>query len=293
MQYLESPSGRLWLIGGTQESAHLAAAIAHAALPCTISVTTESARALYPTAPDLRVWVGRLTAGSLGEFLRLEQIVAVLDASHPYAVEISQIAIAAAHERQIPYLRYERPAIDTQQNAPPVIQLDSFDTLLTGDYLHSSRVLLTVGYRPLQLFRPRQDRATLFARILPSAIALEAASKAGFTPDRIICLRPPVSADLERALWRQWEISLVVTKASGTAGGEDVKRTVAAELGIPLIVINRPAVEYPQQTSDLSAALEFCRQYVSSQLHHRDLLNHLPPLRDDHTDGTTIKGVCS
>lgn len=292
MQY-PSPSGRLWLIGGTQESAHLAAAIAHATLPCTISVTTESARALYPPAPALRVWVGRLTPGDLGEFLRLEQIVAVLDASHPYAVEISQIAIATARERQIPYLRYERPAVDTQLNVPSVIQLDSFNTLIGGNYLHSSRVLLTVGYRPLQLFRPWHDQSTLFARILPSAIALEAAIAAGFTPDRLICLRPPIAAELERALWRHWEISLVVTKASGIAGGEDVKRTVAAQTGIPLIVINRPAVEYPQQTSDLSAALKFCRQYVSSQLHHRDLLKHLPPLRDDHTNGTSIKGVFS
>jgi precorrin-6A/cobalt-precorrin-6A reductase len=103
----------------------------------------------------------------------------------------------------------------------------------------------------------------LFARILPSAIALEAAFKAGFTPHNIICLRPPISADLEKALWRQWQISLVVTKASGTAGGEDIKRSVAAELGIPLIAINRPIIKYPQQTSDLSIALEFCRHQLA------------------------------
>lgn len=265
MQYASEFGGRIWLIGGTQESAQLAAAIAHAHLPCTISVTTESARALYPTAPALRVWVGRLTANCLGEFLRLEQIVAVLDASHPYAVEISTSAIAAARERQLPYLRYERPDVDTHLNAPKVIQLDNFDALLAGDYLHSSRVLLTVGYRPLHLFLTRQDRSTLFARILPSAIALEAATTAGFTPERLICLRPPISGDLERALWRQWKISLVVTKASGTAGGEDIKRTVAAELGVPLVVISRPSVEYPQQTSDLSDALEFCRQHCSQK----------------------------
>lgn len=54
------------------------------------------------------------------------------------------------------------------------------------------------------------------------------------------------------------DISVVVTKASGTPGGQDVKRTVAAELGIDLIAIARPTVEYPQQTSDLSVALDFC-----------------------------------
>ena len=266
MQYSPEFSGRIWLIGGTQESAQLAVALAQATLPCTISVTTESAKTLYPTAPSLRVWVGPLNHEQLEEFLQEQQIIAVLDASHPYAVEISTGAIAAAQKRQIPYLRYERPAVDTQLNASTVIQLNSFDALLAGDYLYSSRVLLTVGYRHLQMFLPRQEQSTLFARILPSAIALEAALRAGFTPDRLICLRPPISADLERALWIQWEISLVVTKASGAAGGEDVKRAVAAELGVPLVVINRPAIEYPQQTSDLLSALEFCHQQFAPNL---------------------------
>jgi precorrin-6A/cobalt-precorrin-6A reductase len=143
-----------------------------------------------------------------------------------------------------------------------VIALDSFQTLLAGDYLNRQRVLLTVGYKALSLFRSWQDRSTLFARILPAVTSLEAAVAAGFTSDRIIALRPPVTAELEKALWRHWDISLVVTKASGVAGGEDVKRTVAAEFGIPLVVIARPRVDYPQQTSDFSVALEFCRSHL-------------------------------
>lgn len=261
MQYILL-SGRIWLIGGTQESSQLATAIASATLPCTISVTTESARLLYSNQPKQRVWVGRLTDSCMGEFLQQQQIVAILDASHPYAVEISQRAITVAQELQIPYLRYERPVVDTQLLASGVIQLDSFDTLIAGEYLQSDRVLLTVGYRPLHLFKSMQDQSTLFARILPSSVALAAADQAGFTPDRLICLRPPVSVDLETALWQQWGISLVVTKASGTAGGEDIKRTVAAKLGIPLVVITRPAIQYPQQTSNLSEALEFCHQHL-------------------------------
>jgi precorrin-6A/cobalt-precorrin-6A reductase len=66
------------------------------------------------------------------------------------------------------------------------------------------------------------------------------------------------------ALWRHWDISLVVTKASGVAGGEATKRQVAAQLGIPLIVIERPVVEYPQQTSDITVALAFCQRYLTT-----------------------------
>ena len=255
-------SGRLWLVGGTSESAKLAAAIAQAHFACTVTVTTEAARSLYPPAPELRVLVGRMNANQLGQFLLQQKIVAVLDASHPYAVEVSRMAIATANQLQIPYLRYERPSVDTQLNTQSLIHLDSFDTLLAGDYLQGQRVLLTIGYRPLQLFRSWQEQSRLFARILPSVTALEAAVAAGFTSDRLISLRPPISAKLEKALWQHWQISLVITKASGTAGGEDIKQSVAIELGIPLIIINRPDIEYPQQTSDLLTALEFCRQSI-------------------------------
>lgn len=257
---------RLWLIGGTQESAELAKAIAYFHLPCIVTVTTEAARRLYPSIPCLQVWVGYLDAAQLDRFLKEQGIVAILDASHPYAAEISKIAIATAQKQQIPYLRYERPAIDASLQKQSVIELDSFDTLLSGDYLQGKRVLLTVGYRGLSRFRPWQEKSTLFARILPSVTALEAALQAGFTPDKLIAIRPPISTELETALWRQWDISLVVTKASGTAGGEEIKRRVATELGIPLVVITRPEVAYPQQTSNLETALEFCQDRLSSSL---------------------------
>ena len=256
---------RIWLIGGTAESAALAVAIAKLQLPCSVTVTTVAAEALYPKTPMLRVCVGRLDVARLESFLQEQQVVAILDASHPYAVEISRMAIATAAHLNIPYLRFERSAVGDPDN-PQVILLNSFETLLTGDYLHQQRVLLTVGYKTLPLFRSWQERSTLFARILPAITSLEVAIASGFSSERIIALRPPVTAELEKALWHHWDISLVVTKASGTAGGEDIKRTIAAEFGIPLIVIARPVVEYPQQTSDLVVALEFCRTHIGPNL---------------------------
>lgn len=262
---LQFPVGnRLWLIGGTTESVDLAFAIASLGLPCTVTVTTAAAKELYPKTPELRVQVGHLVVEHLEQFLQEHQIAAVLDASHPYAIEISKLAIRAASQWQIPYLRFERPAVGDRFNNSQVILLDSFEALLAGDYLMQERVLLTVGSKTLPLFSSWQERSTLFARILPAVTSLEAALAAGFTPERLIAIRPPVSAELEKALWHQWNISLVVTKASGAAGGEDIKRTVAAELGIPLIVIARPAVDYPWQSSDFSIALEFCRTHVAS-----------------------------
>lgn len=283
--------GNIWLIGGTQESAVIARDLVQQQISCTVSVTTAAARSLYPQDPNLQIWVGRLDAHSLPQFLSQQQVVAILDASHPFAVEISEQAIAVAAEFHIPYLRYERPELDQVRgeqvreseqegeaggdNSPSIIAnlnakslspstlcLESFTALLAGDYLLGQRVLLAIGYRPLALFQPWQDRATLFARILPSMTALQAALAAGFTSDRLVALRPPVSAAVERALWQQWRISMVVTKASGTLGGEDTKRQVAAEMGVQLVAIARPQVVYPQQTNDLQTVIEFCHHWA-------------------------------
>ncbi|MGF1537496.1 MAG: cobalt-precorrin-6A reductase [Elainellaceae cyanobacterium] len=253
-------TARIWLIGGTQESAQLVRMVAGQQIPSVVSITTESARALYPVLPSIRLRVGALDEGQVSRFIEQEQIDAILDASHPYAVEISSLAIAAAQKHDLPYLRYERPLLKAASN----LEVDKIETLLDEDYLTDQRVLLTVGYRFLHLFKPWQDRATLFARILPSQVALDAALAAGFTPDRLVALRPPLSVLLEKALWQHWQISLVVAKASGTAGGELVKQQVAQSLGVKLVLIRRPVVAYPRQTSRLDEAIAFCGQHGAS-----------------------------
>lgn len=227
-------------------------------ISCVVTVTTAVARRLYPESPLCRVWIGRLTAETVGEFLQAHQIRAVLDASHPFAAAVSELAIATAAQHHLPYLRFERSGLQSDDRIGE-LAFPSFEALLDTQLLVGERVLLTIGYRYLPLFQPWHDRATLFARILSSQEALAGAIAAGFTPDRLIALRPPVSADLEKALWQHWRISLVVTKASGSPGGEDTKREVAANLGIRLITITRPALDYPQMTSDRAIALAFCR----------------------------------
>ncbi|NEQ29123.1 MAG: cobalt-precorrin-6A reductase [Microcoleus sp. SIO2G3] len=243
---------RIWLIGGTQESAQIAREFAAKSISCIVTVTTENARSLYP--PTLPIRVGKLAPADLKMFLMEHFVSGIVDASHPFAVEISKLAIAIAAEFSLPYLRFERSEVASGENAFP-----SFEALLATDLLVEERVLLTIGYRSLALFTQWHDRTSLFARILPSIEALNAALAAGFMSDRLIALRPPISAELEAALWRQWQITAVVTKASGSPGGEDVKRQVAAALGVKLVTIDRPTIFYPQQTSDLQTVLQFCQ----------------------------------
>lgn len=268
---------RLWLIGGTQESRQLVEQLVQQ-MPhrssqsprCVVTVVTATARSLYPVAPQVQVQVGQLTAAQADDFVTDYGVGAILDVSHPFATEISQLAIAIAQRHQLPYLRYERPAVTMppkiwrdRQGRLGLVCLPELQDVLTSDYLGGERTLLLLGYRQLSRFTPWQSQAQLFARILPSPIALQAALAAGFTPERLLALRPPISAELEKALWQQWQITQIVTKASGRPGGQDQKQTLAAATGRRLIQIMRPAIAYPQQTDDCDTALQFALRYCS------------------------------
>ena len=267
---------RLWLIGGTQESRQL---IEKLSLDSTrrgssgavlITVTTEAARALYPREWASYVWVGQLTSSKASEFVSQYKINAVLDMSHPFATQISQLAIALARHHQLPYLRYERSQIGhpithwrDRNNRLGYVSVPDVESLIARHFLNGERTLLTLGYRMLPTFKSWHSRVTLFARILPSPTALAVALEAGFSPDRLIALRPPISAALEKALWQQWQISQIVTKASGQAGGEAQKQAIAADLRIRLICLARPLITYPRQTDNLDTALSFALRYYA------------------------------
>jgi precorrin-6A/cobalt-precorrin-6A reductase len=247
----------IWIIGGTSDSVKAARSIASLSLPCTVTVTTPDAVSLYKTIPDISIVVDRFDQNSIQLFCQEKNIKLIIDASHPHAAIVSRLAIEYSRSVNIPYIRYERPRLETRMG----IELHSVETLVNGNYLLGQRVLLTLGYKALPLFRDWHDRATLFTRLLPVVHSVERAIEAGFTSDRIIALRPPISAELERALWRQWGITLVITKASGSEGGEDTKRAVAESLGVTLITIARPKIAYPRSTSEITDILHFCRTY--------------------------------
>ncbi len=249
--------GNLWLIGGTGDSVSIVEMIKDHCFPLIITVTTSTAANLYPTNWLIQLKIGKLDTVGIQQLCQQETIKGIIDASHPFAVNISQNVIKVAKGEGIPYLRYERPSL-THNSYP--IYLDSFEDLFTGNYLKNKRVLLTIGCQNLSQYKSWHEQALLYTRILPKLSSLKMALDAGFSESQIIALRPPISLELERTLWQQWDINLVVTKASGKQGGEDIKIKVAQELNIPLIVIKRPTLNYPQQTEQLSDIIKFCYQ---------------------------------
>src|SRR5690606_17658768 len=96
------------LLSGTGEGRMLGQRLRAAGLPFVASVTTPEARALFAEIdPPPEVVVTRFSVGTLATFLHERRIGAILDATHPFAHRISETAMQAAAQVDIPYVRYE------------------------------------------------------------------------------------------------------------------------------------------------------------------------------------------
>jgi precorrin-6x reductase len=105
------------------------------------------------------------------------------------------------------------------------------------------RVLLTTGSKDLSIYGGLLDPELLYPRVLPLVSSIEACEDAGIPHRNIIAVQGPFSEELNKAVIREYEIDVMITKDSGAAGGFPEKISAAKDCQIPVIVIARPEEE--------------------------------------------------
>jgi len=255
---MHDPAGRqrlrLWLIAGTGEGPRLASQLMERGWRLEVSVVSEAASLAYPAHRRQRLLVGAL-AGSEAIRQRLaaaalegQPYAAVVDASHPFASQISHQLAAALQQ-----LITDRPS--GQQTAQPLLLrlvrplLSSpADRLLVNlkalahHRLAGQRLLLAIGARQLAEAVALSPGALHHARLLPNPEALQRAMAAGIAPQQLAPLRPGGSGEaaLLAALLRRWRIDAILCRQSGGIT-ETLWRQLAASQGCELLLLQRPA----------------------------------------------------
>lgn len=228
---------KLLVLGGTTEAGALARRIADRR--DLDPVLSFAGRTRYPAPPPIPFRVGGFGGvGGLKVYLVEQKIDAVIDATHPFAVQMSRTAVAACRELALPIAGLTRPAWRKQDNDRWTIVADMADAVQAlGD--QPRRVFLTVGGVQLAEFAQAPQHRYLVRTIDPPD-ALSA------LPSRCLILaRGPFSLEDEIALMRAERIDRLVTKNSGGAATE-AKIAAARALGIEVIIVERPAPEdYP------------------------------------------------
>ena len=189
-------------------------------------------------------------AEGLADFLRAEGIARVVDATHPFAAQISRNAIAACAATGMPLLALERPAWqpgpgDRWSMTPDI---ETAAALLSGS---PQRVFLAIGSQHLSAFATQPQHHYLLRLVDPPEAPLP-------LPDCVVELaRGPFDAEGDRVLMQRHGITLIVAKNAGGTGAE-AKLTAARDLGLPVILIDRPAIPPRPVTASVDEALRWC-----------------------------------
>ena len=225
------------IFGGTVEGRQEAERLHGLGESVTVSVTSRYARTLLPG--DIPCRVGALDESAMREYLKSLMPEKVIDATHPFAVNATRNIQACCRALKIPYARIERP-----KGAHPwlndVMHVKDSESAAKALCSTEGNVLLTTGSNTLKIYCDAVDPKRLWARVLPTHRALSLCEEAGLEPSHIIAMQGPFSAELNDAIYAMKDISVMVTKDSGDAGGVSEKVAPALAREIQVIMIDRP-----------------------------------------------------
>lgn len=219
------------LLGGTTEASRLAAALAEARID---TVLSYAGRTGAPLAQPVPVRIGGFGGvEGLRSWLLAERITHVVDATHPFAAQMSRNAVCACAEAGVPLLALERPAWQPQ-TGDRWLKVADMDDALRALPAAPARVFLAIGRQQVAMFLDGSAHWYLL-RLVDDVLDLPAER------GRVVLARGPFTEAGDLALMRQHGITHIVAKNSGGSGAE-AKLAAARALGLPVILIDRPAV---------------------------------------------------
>ncbi len=237
---------KLLILGGTAEARELAERAV--AFPGLSVITSFAGRTSARQTPPGDVRIGGFGGvEGLADYLRARAIDMVIDATHPFAAEISANAAAACEDTNIPRLMIVRP--EWPRDADDCwIDVADIAGAAAAAADHGRRIFLSVGRQELDRFADAAGLWFLARMIEPPE------PPTGPAHMEIIAARGPFRLDDELRLLRDHRVDCLVSKNSGGAATH-AKIIAARALGLPVIMVARPPAPEGECVADTDAAL--------------------------------------
>lgn len=243
---------RILVLGGTSDAAALVTQLQ--LLPVEV-ISSLAGRTQSPIAPGGTLRVGGFGGvEGLADYLRQQQIDLLIDATHPFAAQISWNAAAAATQAGIARLLLLRPAWDKTDDDRwiEVASHAAAVQILPG---LARRIFLTIGRQELAAYAALPDLWFLMRMIDPPPDA------AAIPPGELLLARGPFTLAEEQQLLSQFRIEALVSKNSG--GEATYAKIVAARRAqLPVVMVARPPLPLGEQVADVDSAIAWVKRYL-------------------------------
>ncbi|MBA1334348.1 MAG: hypothetical protein HPY66_2197 [Firmicutes bacterium] len=249
---------KILVIAGTIDARQIIEALLRLDANITATTATGLGRSLLNRYEGVDVREGRLDKGEMAELMDEIGPHCLIDASHPFAREVSCNAIEACKIASVPYLRYERPK--TEVAGEGILLAGDFEEAVDRLCSCPGNILLTIGSKNLDVFTRVPDyQKRLFVRVLPDSRVLEKCEGLGLNAQNILAVKGPFSEEMNMAMLKYCDASVMVTKDSGSQGGNKEKISACRKLGIPVMMIERPRMDYGLKASSVAEVVDFVK----------------------------------
>ena len=226
------------VFAGTTEGRKLIELLESAGAGVSACVATEYGRELLPEG--VRVLASRMDTAEMTTLLATLRMDCVIDATHPYADQVSKNIEAACAATGTRRIRLLRPS----EEAAGCVQVRDAGQAAGVLCATKGKVLLTTGSKDLEIFSQVPDfQNRIFPRVLPTLESVERCLSLGWPVRNIIAMQGPFTREMNAAMLRQIGASILVTKESGEPGGFLDKIRAARDIGATAVVIGRPVRE--------------------------------------------------
>lgn len=227
---------RLWIFGGTSEGRELAEFCVKNQINAHVSVTSEYGFELLPKSDLLHILTARLDVFQMKKMFKKEKISLVIDATHPYAGEVSKNIYDACKACNIRHLRAIRERAEIINEG---IYFDDIHCVINFLNKNSGNIFITVGSKNIADFLDVNNFSERCAvRILDIPEIEKKCAEMGFK--KIISGRGPYSVEKNIEHLSGFAADFLVTKESGAEGGFYEKIEAARACGVTPLIIKRP-----------------------------------------------------
>ncbi len=214
---------------------------------CTVTActATEYGKVLLPNVKNLTIIAKRQNEPEMATLMRENLFDCVYDATHPFALEVSENIRRAAKKTNTPYVRILRPKEEQRNADSHIIYVDSIEEAVKLLAHTTGNILSTIGSKELHKMCQIPDfQNRVYARILPLPQMVTNALELGFTGKHLICMQGPFSEALHTAMLREFDIAYTLSKDSGKNGGLDAKIQSAIATNTKLLLLRRPDTDF-------------------------------------------------